>query len=72
MLQLLYKNTSHVIIKLKEEEGVGLVIEDNGRGMDTKNFHKGFSNNKIVLLTDFYDGTVDIDSVKRELLQAAN
>jgi signal transduction histidine kinase len=53
---------SHVKIRLEAGEKIHLLIEDNGIGINIPNFKKGYGIDKIVLLAEFFNGKVEIES----------
>jgi hypothetical protein len=57
---LQHAKACHVKIRLEAKDTIHLLIEDDGAGMDINHLKKGYGINKIVLLSDYYDGTVDI------------
>lgn len=55
-----HANATYVKIKIVALEGIHLLIEDNGKGINIQQFKKGYGIGKIVMLTEFYNGKVEI------------
>ncbi len=58
----LYAKASEVQITLSVDSAIRLQIQDNGVGFDEKKFATGYGINKVVSLSEFYAGSVDIIS----------
>ncbi len=59
-----HAQATKVIVQLTIEDGeIILVVEDNGKGFDTTQMHKGIGIENIQSRTAYFNGTLEVDSV---------